>query len=352
VGGARGATADGLGGDVSMRQRVIALVVLVLLVVTGTTVALTRRGAERTEAAGQAVPVASVPLDQLPAGPRLVFRHTGLGADYGKAAVVSLGDPGGPRAFFGVECERLYAVASRTVCLYRDAGLVTTYHAQVADGSFANPTPLPLVGFPSRARLSRDGSLVATTTFVTGDSYLTQGFSTRTYVTTLATGESPHVEDFALVHEGQTINPVDRNYWGVTFAADGRTFYLTAAWGGRTWLARGDLAAKTVTTIAENVECPSLSPDGTRVAFKKRVGTGAAPWRVMVRDLGTGVESKVAEERSVDDQVLWLDDSTLAYALSRTDPGVATSDIWSVPADGSGSAKLMVENGFSPAAVA
>lgn len=34
---------------------------------------------------------------------------------------------------------------------------------------------------------------------------------------------------------------------------------------------RGDVTARTLTTVHRNVECPSLSPDGTRVAYKKRV---------------------------------------------------------------------------------
>ncbi|MGB8380523.1 MAG: hypothetical protein WCG47_04605 [Dermatophilaceae bacterium] len=332
----------------SLRWRIVVLAVLVVVVAVGTTFVLTRRSAEQSQAVAAASAAPSVAMSELAAGPRVVFRHTGLGADYGKAAAVSLADSTGPRAFYNVACERLYAVPSRTVCLYRDAGLVTTYQGQVGDGSFANPAPLPLTGLPSRARLTADGSLVATTTFVSGDSYLSQGFSTRTYVTTLATGESQHVEDFALVHEGQPVNPVDRNYWGITFSADDHTFYLTASWAGKTWLAKGDLRTRTITTIAENVECPSLSPDETRVAFKKRVGTGANPWRLMVRDLASGVESNVAEQRSVDDQVVWLDNSTLAYALPRTAPGVATSDIWSVPADGSGSPQVLVADAFSP----
>ena len=57
--------------------------------------------------------------------------------------------------------------------------------------------------------------------------------------------------------------------------------------------------------IAEDVECPSLSPDETRVAFKRRQGDN---WRLHVLDLDTGREYPLAETRSVDDQVEWLDD--------------------------------------------
>ena len=72
---------------------------------------------------------------------------------------------------------------------------------------------------------------------MTGDSYLSAGFATRTYVHDLATGTAVHLEDFALTHEGRRITPVDRNYWGVTFLDDD-TFYLTVAFDGRPWLAQ------------------------------------------------------------------------------------------------------------------
>jgi len=215
--------------------------------------------------------------------------------------------------------------------------------------SFGATTPLPLVGFPSRTRLSQDGALVATTTFVAGDSYLSQGFSTRTYVTDVERGTTVSPEDFRLVHQGAPVTPTDRNYWGVTFAPDDRTFYVTVAWAGHTWLARGDLNAREVTTLAENVECPSLSPAGTAVAFKKRVSNGSQPWRLMVRDLGTGRETPLAEVRSVDDQVTWLDSATIMYAVPRGTPGTATSDVYAVPADGSGTPTLLVEDAWSPA---
>lgn len=58
----------------------------------------------------------------------------------------------------------------------------------------------------------------------------------------------------------------------------------------------------------------------------------------------------LAETRSVDDQVQWLDDSTLLYALSRDDAEV-TSDIWQIPADGTGRPAILVPQAASPAVV-
>ncbi|GGO28545.1 TolB-like translocation protein [Microbispora bryophytorum] len=56
------------------------------------------------------------------------------------------------------------------------------------------------------------------------------------------------------------------------------------------------------------MECPSLSPDGTRIAFKKRAAglPEDAPWRLYVLDLRTMRETPVAERRGVDDQAVWL----------------------------------------------
>ena len=143
--------------------------------------------------------------------------------------------------------------------------------------------------------MSPDGRLSATTGFVSGDSYLSAGFSTRTYITDVTTGEGLHLEDFKLVHEGQEIFAVDRNFWGVTFADDD-SFYVTASFDGVPWLAKGSVSARTIETVHEAAECPSLSPDGTRVAYKKRQDSGN--WRLAVLDLASGVELILPEEQA------------------------------------------------------
>jgi hypothetical protein len=59
----------------------------------------------------------------------------------------------------------------------------------------------------------------------------------------------------------------------------------------------------------------------------------------------------LAETRSVDDQVEWLDDSRLLYALSRPGSEATTSDVWVVPADGTGSAQVLIPEASSPAVI-
>ncbi|WP_305784090.1 TolB family protein [Symbioplanes lichenis] len=278
--------------------------------------------------------------------PHLVFRSTALGQGYGSVALVSLDAPDGPRAFTPAHCERVYATGTGAVCLSAERGLVTKYRAQLLDQSWAPVRDLPLTGIPSRTRLSRDGAYAATTTFVFGDSYANPGqFSTRTVVT--GAGD---LETFALTVDGRRVTSPDRNFWGVTFAGGDR-FYATAASGGKTWLVEGSLSRKTMTARHADVECPSLSPDGTRVAYKKHGKLPAGQWRLAVLDLRTGAETLLAETRSVDDQAEWLDDRTVLYGLARAGEGTATSDIWRVPADGSGAPAIFVHDAWSPAVV-
>ena len=82
------------------------------------------------------------------------------------------------------------------------------------------------------------------------------------------------------------------------------------------------------------MECLSLSPDGTRLAFKQaRGGDPARGWRLTVINLATTVRTPLADTSSVDDQGAWLDNQTVMYVLRRTarDP-----DVWSVPSSGQG----------------
>ncbi len=142
----------------------------------------------------------------------------------------------------------------------------------------------------------------------------------------IANGEPFVVFRSLVTNGGRPIHARDRNYWGLTFADDGDTFYATVAYGGRAWLIKGSLKARRAHTIHANVECPSLSPDQTRIACKQAISTDPTVWRFYVLDLATGQETPLAETRPVDDQLAWLDDGHVLYQRDEA--------IWEVAAAG------------------
>ena len=94
-----------------------------------------------------------------------------------------------------------------------------------------------------------------------------------------------------------------------------------------------------------------VHPDHTRIAYKTRQGNPApGQWHIAVLDLATEVETVLAESRSVDDQVEWLDENTLLYAMPGAD-SEASSDIWQVRADGLGGPSVFIPLATSPAVV-
>jgi hypothetical protein len=282
---------------------------------------------------------------------RILFRSTAPDADYGYVASVATSDPDGARLVSGSACDRVYSAADTTMCLRIDRGILTTFSANLlaADGVVEEAWALP--GLPSRARVSADGSRAAFTSFVTGEAYATIGFSTATRIVDADGTDHGNLEEFAFSIDGTPVTAVDRNFWGVTFAADDTTFYATGATGGTPWLVRGDLTARTLTALRPTAECPSLSPDGTRVAYKKNVSsTGTAHWAIAVLDLETNEETVLNDSRSIDDQVEWLDDDTLLYAVPRAE-AAGDSDVWALPADGSGASALFIPHASSPSVV-
>ncbi len=280
-----------------------------------------------------------------------MFRNSAIGAEYGFVSVVPLSDPGGPRGFTTLACDRVFATVTQTLCLSSERGIATTYSAKVVTDATGATRAIPLTGSPSRARLSDDGTLSATTSFVAGDSYAATNFSTRTVVTHLTSGSSQDLEDFRLIDQDTQIAPSDRNFWGVTFAGDDDHFYVTVAFAGTTHLARGSLLQRTVETVRSDAECPSLSPDGTRVAYKKRGDRARGDWRLTVLDLATGRETQLSEARSVDDQVEWLDNSRLLYGVPAEGTEAGESNVWVVNADGTGAPSILVPKAWSPAVV-
>jgi dipeptidyl aminopeptidase/acylaminoacyl peptidase len=147
------------------------------------------------------------------------------------------------------------------------------------------------------------------------------------------------LERFDVTRNGKPFKAIDFNFWGVTFRDD-RRFYASLQSAGDIYLVEGDVETRKARVVDEGVECPSLSPNGRRIAFKKRQGNR---WRLHVLQLGSGRKTPLAELRSVDDQVEWLDDGRILYALE--------GDLWVVRADGRGRPRIYREDALSPAVV-
>ena len=94
-----------------------------------------------------------------------------------------------------------------------------------------------------------------------------------------------------------------------------------------------------------------MSPDQTKVAYKKRGNRARGDWRIAVLDLATGKETELVEQRSVDDQVEWLDDGHVIYGLPGEGSAAAETNVWVVAADGTGTPEILVPKAWSPAVV-
>lgn len=328
----------------STRKRLLVLLALAVLAATALTGYVLRSRSDEMSAAGAAT--GTVRLDT---PGQILFRDTAPGRGFGRLAAVPLAHPGAARTVSGTPCDRVYAAHGTAVCLQRKGPVPATY-VSVLDRNLRQVRKVRAAGFPNRARVSADGRMLSWTTFVQGDSYLRDDFSTRTSILDTGTGRmTGSVERIPLTLDGKPYQAADLNYWGVSFGSDDTTFYATVRTSGRTYLVKGDYRTWTAHTLRANVECPSLSPDGRRVVFKKRVHASAdRPWQLYVLDLATMKETPLAEQRSVDDQAAWLDAGTVMYGLPRHGGGW---DVWSVPADGSGAARLLIHDAASPAAV-
>ncbi len=282
--------------------------------------------------------------------PHLLFLET-QGDAFRRMAAAGLDSAQSPRYLTNTQCQRIYLAAGRGLCL----GESPLGGAFIFDEEFKQRFTLPANGLPSRVRVSPDGRYGSMTVFVQGHSYSEGGFSTATTIVDMASGAIlGNLEQFAVLKEGARFQSADFNFWGVTFARDSNRFYATLGSAGTTYLLEGDLARKEARVLRENVECPSLSPDDTRLVFKKRISSlpGPVVWRLHMLDLATGVETPLSDARNVDDQAEWFDNDNVVYFLpDEGPPATIRPDLWTVPADGSGTPRLLRTGAFSPVVV-
>jgi hypothetical protein len=327
-----------------MRSRgiVFALIVAACVLLGGGWVVVASQGEHTTTSDAR---VGTAGGERLDVHGKVVVRAVGGGDERlnGKVTEVRLGGTGGRSARGRLACERVYQAGGRGICMSLAASGVD-FRLQTFDARGRVLHEEPLTGLPSRARVSPSGRWGSTTTFVSGHSYAEPGtFSTKTTILDMRTGRAyGDLERFSVEKDGEKIDAPDFNFWGTTFARDDDTFFATLGTGGKRYLVKGSLRDRRVRVLRENVECPSLSPDETRVAYKKRVG-GPEDWRLHVLDLATGRDVALSEKRSIDDQVEWLDDEVVLY-------GDGTS-VWAARADGGGRPERVLEHASSPAAL-
>jgi dipeptidyl aminopeptidase/acylaminoacyl peptidase len=240
------------------------------------------------------------------------------------------------------------------ICLVLYSGQSLVNSVYIFGPEFHLRHTLPLGGLPSRARVSPDGRYAVFTVFVTGHSYADAGFSTQTLILDTTNGNIvANLEEFAVTKSGARFQAPDFNFWGVTFTQDSNRFYATLSSRNRIYLVEGDVGTKTAHVLREDVECPSLSPDNQRLAFKRRVPAGTGfRWEIHLLDLASGEERALtAERRNVDDQVEWYDNEHLLYALPDDGPSATPGEnVWMLPTDGA-PPQLYLQKASSPAVV-
>jgi hypothetical protein len=295
---------------------------------------------------GTQVPDAAV-IASLPEAPFILFRDGSPGPSFGRLAVAALSPDPLERSIAPLSCERVHYAAGWGVCLVSDETRLPVRHqAFVFDRSFTRHHTIPLTGPPIRARVSPDGTVAVMTVFETGHSYADAAFSTRTILIETAAGRRiADLEDFSIEKDGRPFKAPDFNFWGVTFAPGHDSIFATLKTAGETYLIKGSIVARHAAVVRSGVECPSLSPDGTLLVYKKPLA-GEIGWRLHVLELATGHEHPLNQVvRSVDDQVDWFDDRQVIYHDSAS----AGTGVWVLPVDGIAPPRLLLPFAYSPA---
>lgn len=299
-------------------------------------------------------PVDAAQVSRIRQVPHLMFL-SGATDSFGHVSLATIDAPSSPVLLATPTCERSHFATAGGLCLdLNRESMEPRAHAVLLDANFRARAQLPLIGLPIRARVSPDFRWGAATVFATGESYAGD-FTTRTTIIDLTRGEAiGDLEQFTTERDGKPFKAIDFNFWGVTFFANGDRFLATLGTGGQRFLVEGDIPRRHMTVRGRDVECPSLSPDGQRIVFK-RATKGASGWRLWARDLNSGEEWPITNEnRDVDDQAEWLDNHKVLYGVFPVQgiPHGSTS-IWvsDVSRESGFDAEIFVRDASSPSVI-
>ena len=265
--------------------------------------------------------------------------------------MVSADAPAGERRSVALTCERLSFAGGRGLCLHLQRGVFNSYTALLLDRNLKQGASIKLEGLPSRTRASADGRVGAVTVFVLGDDYAA-AFSTRTIIVDLASGdEIGELEQFSTWRDGARFKEVDFNFWGVTFAKDGNTFYAALRTGGKTFLVRGELGAPKADRDARERRVPgdlARQPAARLQEARRPEPRLLAPARPRSAD-----ERRAHRRRG---NALHRRSGRVARRSPRCSTPIprrttAMADVWVAPIDGADASRIFLPQAESPVVV-
>jgi len=269
------------------------------------------------------------------------------GLDYGKLAIRK---PDGTREILNNTCMRSHAANGIGVCI--DKTSLTGYTSTLLN--LSSPDLLPLGNWgtllPSRIRVSADASYATTTVFTSGSSYQdVAGFSTFVEFFDLENRDNVlELEDFSYTKSNSRFGDIAGDFWGVTFTPE-NDFYATFGIDDQIEIIKGSIEDKEIEPTGILGSCPSVSPDGKTMVYKKMVDN---EFQLVAIDLETNVTTEIGEISNIDDQVEWLDNDTILYALHTNEIAEDVQpefDIWSIDIAAGSEPKLFLPNADSPA---
>ena len=158
-------------------------------------------------------------------------------------------------------------------------------------------------------------------------------------------------QSFAVTRDGKPFRAVDFNF-GASRSRATRGASTRRSERGAASCRRGELP-RTLRVIAEDIECPSLSPDekAHRVQEAVRIGIRRLVEPAVV-DLATMAVRQLPEPKHIDDQIEWLDDRHILYAVGHsTSAALRRADVWKLAIDGASPPAMFLADAESPAVV-